>query len=389
MGQASTTLTVSTAQAIAELDAVILKAREAQALTQGLPSPGSMGPQSVRLPRIPRGEVPGGKAPEMESRSYTRTLEDQYGVTEVLGAKSTTVPRVSGPGAATSRAIAELPQPPLSLKPPTGAKLASDMAQAQGMDRLVKKLGAVEIQRGKLEVGPLELGATGAGVQGNFARKLLPAAVYGMIAYGALKTVHEGLELEHETIVEAAKTGRDPTMLFLEKTSHKASGVLAKGFGLFGDLAETVAQTSIGLARSQLEGLARFTPAGAAAAAAAALTGQAYDAQKAEAYARGVSELFHKEIAYITGTNSTPQLSNAVGERIGAGTAALARAMNNARDWAQANAKKAAEQLLGKGFPGTRRELREVALHEIEQGDEFKRLVKEGVKTNLATANGQ
>lgn len=389
MGQASTTLTVSTAQAIAELDAVILKAREAQALTQGLPSPGSMGPQSVRLPRIPRGEVPGGKAPEMESRSYTRTLEDQYGVTEVLGAKSTTVPRVSGPGAATSRAIAELPQPPLGLKPPTGAKLASDMAQAQGMDRLVKKLGAVEIQRGKLEVGPLELGATGAGVQGNFARKLLPAAVYGMIAYGALKTVHEGLELEHETIVEAAKTGRDPTMLFVEKTSHKASGVLAKGFGMFGDLAETVAQTSIRLARSPLEGLARFTLAGAAAAAAAALTGQAYDAQKAEAYSRGVSELFHKEIAYITGANSTPQLSNAVGERIDAGTAALVRAMDNARDWAQANAKKAAEQLLGKGFPGTRRELREVALHEIEQGDEFERLVKEGVKTNLATANGQ
>jgi hypothetical protein len=382
------TLSVNTAKAIAELDLVIAKAKEAQALTKGLPPPGLQNAQSVRLPSVPQGNVPGGAAAEMESGLLHKAAAETTGL---LGGKTAATARVSGTTAASERALADVPRPALNLKPANAAIAAEEIGHAQGVDRLIHKMTDVEIKRGKLELGPVEVGAGGVELQRNFARKVLPGVAYGYIAYGAVKGLTELTDLGHEAIVEAAKTGRDPFSVVTEKLGHSVGGAIA-GFGVSAIKTATDFVFSGTRYAAEAPWYMQLGPAGLALKAGMKLFGLQFDEYGAKETAARIASRFHNAESWLTGAKTVGELN---AESIAAGTAAgkaLNEAIIRAEYAAQANANKTAEQLFGLGFPGTRQELRDLALHQLQQGEEWRELQelkRNGRPVNGATHNGE
>lgn len=358
---ATIVLTASTAKARAELDVVIAKAREAHGLTSTLPAPSrNFSVQTVRLPSLPGASVGGGKAEAMRSQLQFRTSDSAMAAAG-LGGKSAIIPRAGAIAAAAERAQST-PLPPRILKPASAAQKAEDLARGQVSARIAKQLTDIELKRGGVDLGPLQLTGTGVRLGVNMAKLLGPAAGAILVGVGAVKALSELWEFESSVIAEAAKAGRDPRALTLEK----AGGALRSGIIKVQELGLAGARMG---AQADLEILRLLTgnsiipslPGWVGKKITDAL-GYAWDEDKAQQTARGAIEIVDNAIARVKGLPTSQEKRRAAWDK---NTADWDAAQAKAQATLEEHSRKVAEQLLGAGFPGTRRELRELVFNEL------------------------
>lgn len=369
------------AKVLADLERVIFKAREARGALAGLPPPSRAGSQSPRLPAMPGVPLGGGKADELKSRlQFKPSAEATHAAG--LGGKSAIAngAAASAIQSATERAHTSPVRPRAAS---TAVDKASDLASSQVGKRMANKLTELQIQRGGLDLGPLQLNAQGVGIGATFAKLLGPVAGATLAAVGAVKAASTLWDFESGVIAEAAKAGRDPRAVMLEKVGQGASGIVkqAQQLGLSG------ADIGIGADLEILRVLAGQSnvvpsPLGWVVEKVSSALGYAWDEDAAQATARGAHEIVANAIARVKGEPTVQQQRQKAWD---AGAAALDAALARVNATIEDHSKKVAEQLLGAGFPGTRRELQKLA-EDAFTAEERRRMANEIRKNGVQDA---
>lgn len=369
------------AKVLADLERVIFKAREARGALAGLPPPSRAGSQSPRLPAMPGVPLGGGKADELKSRlQFKPSAEATHAAG--LGGKSAIAngAAASAIQSATERAHTSPVRPRAAS---TAVDKASDLASSQVGKRMANKLTELQLQRGGVDLGPLQLNAQGVGIGATFAKLLGPVAGATLAAVGAVKAASALWDFESGVIAEAAKAGRDPRAVMLEKVGQGASGVVkqAQQLGLAG------ADIGIGADLEILRVLAGQSnvvpsPLGWVVNKISSALGYAWDEDAAQATARGAHEIVANAIARVKGEPTVQQQRQKAWD---AGAAALDAALARVNATIEDHSKKVAEQLLGAGFPGTRRELQKLA-EDAFTAEERRRMANEILKNGVQDA---
>lgn len=371
------------AKVLADLERVIFKAREARGALAGLPPPSRAGSQSPRLPAMPGVPLGGGKADELKSRlQFKPSAEATHAAG--LGGKSAIAngAAASAIQSATERAHTSPVRPRAAS---TAVDKASDLASSQVGKRMAHKLTEIQLQqRGSgLDLGPLQLTASGVGLNATFGKLLGPVASATLAAVGAVKAASALWDFESGVIAEAAKAGRDPRAVMLEKVGQGASGVVkqAQQLGLAG------ADIGIGADLEILRVLAGQSnvvpsPLGWVVNKISSALGYAWDEDAAQATARGAHEIVANAIARVKGEPTVQQQRQKAWD---AGAAALDAALARVNATIEDHSKKVAEQLLGAGFPGTRRELQKLA-EDAFTAEERRRMANEIRKNGVQDA---
>lgn len=369
------------AKVLADLERVIFKAREARGALAGLPPPSRAGSQSPRLPAMPGVPLGGGKADELKSRLQFKPSAEATHAAGV-GGKSAIAngAAVSAIQSATERAHTSPVRPRAAS---TAVDKASDLASSQVGKRMANKLTEFQIQRGGVDLGPLQLNAQGVGLGATFSKLLGPVAGAIFAAVGAVKAASALWDFESGVIAEAAKAGRDPRAVMLEKVGQGISGIVkqAQQLGLAG--ADIGIGADLEILRV-LSGNSSIVPSslGWVANKVSSALGYAWDEDAAQATARGAHEIVANAIARVKGEPTVQQQRKAAWD---AGAAALDSALAKVNATLEDHSKKVAEQLLGAGFPGTRRELRDLVGNAFS-ADERRRMADEILKNGVQDA---
>lgn len=367
------------AKVLADLERVIFKAREARGALAGLPPPGRAGSQSPRLPAMPGVPLGGGKADELKSRlQFKPSAEATHAAG--LGGKSAITNGLaqSAIQSATERAHTSPVRPRAAS---TAVDKASDLASSQVGKRMAHKLTELQIQRGGVDLGPLQLNAQGVGLGATFSKLLGPVAGATFAAVGAVKAASALWDFESGVIAEAAKAGRDPRAVMLEKVGQGASGIVkqAQQLGLSG--ADIGIGADLEILRV-LSGNSNVVPSPIdwVVNKISSALGYAWDEDAAQATARGAHEIVANAIARVKGEPTVQQQRQKAWD---AGAAALDSALAKVNATLEDHSKKVAEQLLGAGFPGTRKELQKLVSDEFSANERVRmanEILKNGVQ---------
>lgn len=361
------------AKVLADLERVIFKAAEARGALAGLPPPGRSGAASPRLPAMPGARVGGGKADELRSRlQFKPSAEATHAAG--LGAKSAIV---NGAAQSAVQAAAQRggtgPTRPRTLKHAGAVDAAADIAESKVTGRIARKLTEFQIQRGGVDLGPLQLNAQGIGLGATFAKLLGPVAGATLAAVGAVKAASALWDFESGIVAEAAKAGRDPRAVMLEKIGQGVSGLVkqAQGLGLAG--ADIGVGADLEILRVLSGNSVIPSPLGWIVNRISSALGYAWDESKAQQTAAGAHEMVSNAIARLKGEPTSQQQRRTVWDQ---NARALDAALETANRTLEEHARKVSEQLHGLGFPGTRDEFRKMVIDEL--APEFARAATEG-----------
>lgn len=348
---------------LADLQRVIALARQARAALNGLPPPGVGGAQSPRLPAMPGARVGGGKADELRSNiAFKPSPESTHAAG--LGGKSAVINGAaqSAVQAAGQRGSTTFTRP-RSLTHSSAVDKAADLAEGKVGARIARKLTEFQIQRGGVDLGPLQLNANGIGIGATFSKVLGPVAGATVAAIGAVKAASMLWDFESGIVAEAAKAGRDPRAVMFEKVGQGISGAVGKAqqLGLHG--ADIGIGANLQILRT-IMGESNVIPSipGWVVGKITSMLGYAWDESAAQQTANGANEIVANAIAKLKGEPTTQQRRKAAWD---ANTSAVDAALETAQRTIEEHSKKVADQLFGLGFPGTRQELKDIVAKEI------------------------
>lgn len=231
-----------------------------------------------------------------------------------------------------------------------------DAASGDAMDRhfarMGKQVGAGPVLTNtSLQLGPLSLNGNGANLRGAFMKTLGPAAIFMTAVYAEMRAFAALGESVESALAEAQSSGKDLGDVLVEKAAHIpgriAAGIVGGGVGLFLDAAEGAGKFGVGVL----------------ALLGAQSNGQADG--NIQAYKKVFSDAKTDLSDALTGISGGKKSWEIKAELQQAKEGQLKRiraeAMEAATQQAQEDARKAAEQLLGMGFPGTLDDLNEIA----------------------------
>jgi hypothetical protein len=362
------------AKVLADLERVIFKAAEARGALAGLPPPGGRGATSPRLPAMPGARVGGGKAEELRSNIAFKPSAEATHAAGLGGKSAISNGAAQSAIQAAAQRAATGPTRPRTLKHAGAVDAAADLAESKVTGRIARKLTEFQIQRGGVDLGPLQLNAQGIGLGATFSKLLGPVAGATLAAVGAVKAASALWDFESGIVAEAAKAGRDPRAVMFEKVGQGVSGLVkkAQGLGLAG--ADIGIGADLEILRI-LSGNSNVVPSsvGWVVNKITSALGYAWDESKAQQTAAGAHEIVSNAIARLKGEPTSQQRRQSAWDQ---NTRALDAALETAQSTLEEHARKVSEQLHGLGFPGTRDEFKKMVIEELKP--EFDRAATEG-----------
>lgn len=370
---------VNTAEALARLRELELQAARTRAALQNMPAASTSGANNPSLPPVPTPAAPGSKADDFKA-STTSPVPPAV-VPVATRPQKSAVPTVPTPRTAPASAGSGARASMDAATPSTAGADAKLSAMQQHQSRLHQEFAkGPAITNEGLKLGPLTVGADGFSLRSAFTKTVGPAAGYMALAYVGLKAGEGGAEFYFEAVSEAAERGVPINQVLAEKASDPIGIVSDVGGGL---LAGT-----IGAADTLSRPLRTITTATIGLLASLGRNdGMARDMMLLNQVAQqNVDNL----LARLRGEKTTTQIMAAEEEQWQKDlNDALAEASRDAKREAQ----KAAEQLMGMGFPGTLDELkgddRIYRAFAARHHRELEQLVRDQAKRTSLRTNGK
>lgn len=358
----SVPLSANVEKALADLRRVIELAREAKAATDGLPSPTGQGSPSshpLTSQRMPRAQIPGGKAADMaRPRMAPTTSAAESPALRAAAERGTPNLSPSVPRAATNMAANQAHM----LAPSSGisrgaAQMATQAAMQNQGTRLAEQImHGPRMTNGGPALGPVGLKNLANGsAMGQMMRALGPGAGYAAAAYVGLKTMQSASVGLADAIDEAARTGRDVNSVLAEKiyaggvewSREQAGGPLRAAaevvkavYDVFGGLGEAAKDRGL---------WGYVTRAFIPLSGALAMLGDPRD--RAEAVKEGIDDYVDFAMGQHTGGLTRRQQRKRAADD--AYEKAMAAVAARAAEMAAKDSERVADQLVGLGFPGT------------------------------------
>lgn len=350
----------NTVAATAALRALIALAAQARAAMAGLPPVGVVPSASPRLPAMKSGDIPGGARPTFTVPARTTSTSATYhqGYSPVMRGDKAAVPGGPGQARTAGQASSAASAPPArSMAPPIigPGHGASQSALAQHQSRLGRQVERGFRTRGATtSLGPLAVTGSGINLTSGLMRVAGPAAAYAALIYVGAKTTERFI---FDPAIEAGERSRANGTSFAREFLTSASNAAS-------DTAVGAGRKLAGGVTSVVEGVLTYAKKGTAASRelgpllpAAWLIGK-IDSEFEQRVDAAISNMREWVNVNLMGERSAAQRRGDASRVLDDD---LAAAVNRARDMAARDAEKAADQLLGRGFPGTKGTLRDIA----------------------------